>query len=66
MFKLEIETENHAFYHHTSEDGYEPGPEISRILREIATHCERQCIPPGERNVYDSNGNHVGTWTLTP
>jgi hypothetical protein len=39
----------------------EPGPELARILREIADTVEHRADIHGS-HCYDVNGNHVGTW----
>lgn len=59
MFKLEIDTGNAAF--DNDGDGDRHG-EVARILRELADRIEA-----GNRNgqIYDVNGNHVGSFTLT-
>ena len=56
MFNLTIKTDNAAF-----QEG-QPADEVARILREIAGKLEE-----GDSNgpAFDSNGNTVGTFTLT-
>jgi hypothetical protein len=54
--RLEIETTNAAF------DGEAFGPELARILRELADDIETDQMGPGDEvNLYDVNGNRVGT-----
>lgn len=55
MLKLKIATDNAAF-----ED--DPGDECAKILRAVASKLE-----DGHRGgvIFDTNGNRVGTWTLT-
>ena len=62
MFTLEMQTDNAAFI--GADDDYGPGPEVARILREIADRLDN----PGagystavQGNCRDFNGNTVGT-----
>jgi hypothetical protein len=59
-FTLDIETANDAFDPERT-DGKGPGPEVSRLLREVA-----DLIDAGvdDGNLYDTNGNSAGYWTL--
>jgi hypothetical protein len=58
-FKLEFETDNAAF-----EEGDCPEVEIVRILRDVAaTVADLDGTKSG--NVVDSNGNTVGSWSLS-
>lgn len=58
MFKLEIATDNAAFEGH-------PGHELARILHKLADHLDDGTSADGTRKLYDVNGNHVGSYTLT-
>ena len=55
MFKIEIETDNDAF-------APEPGPELARILRELADKLDAGTVPESVR-LRDINGNTCGTAT---
>jgi hypothetical protein len=58
MFKLEIETDNYAFD--------EPGPEVARILREVADRVEQLTDKePYGGNFKDVNGHTVGWFDLS-
>ncbi len=62
MFRIEFDTRNSAF---DSNDGdFEPGPEIARILQDIADRVILR--NEADERITDINGNRVGTWTLTP
>jgi hypothetical protein len=56
MFKLSFTTNNAAF------DQY-PATECGRILREIAARVEDEGAT--KENIYDINGNIIGTFTVT-
>lgn len=58
MFEITIETDNAAF----GEDEGGAGPEVARILREVADKVENGAA--GGR-VFDFNGNGVGRFNLT-
>lgn len=58
MFKCSFSTDNAAF------DEF-PASETARILREIARKIE-QGESLGGGPVYDSNGNKIGHWEMTP
>jgi hypothetical protein len=59
MFKLEIRTANVAF----DEEEGNAGPELARILRELADRVEGG-VPTGDNaSVRDVNGNRVGEWS---
>ena len=52
-FEIDIKTENEAFD--------PPGPEIARILRDIADQVEANKYTDG-LPIFDINGNPVGAW----
>ena len=59
-FALEITTDNSAF---DSPAGN--GPEIARILRDVADHVDRSDWTVGDSaDLLDANGNRVGLWRL--
>jgi hypothetical protein len=62
---LRIDTDNAVFHR---EDGTpNPGPEIARLLTELADAFLRGAAGPGGRdmgNFRDINGNPVGDWDL--
>lgn len=60
-FKLTIKTDNAAF---GDGDDSELGHELAAILRNLARHLEEFANLRGG-SVRDSNGNTVGTYTLT-
>ncbi|MGA9527145.1 MAG: hypothetical protein WBS24_03405 [Terriglobales bacterium] len=62
MFTLTIETHNAAFV--GADDDFGPGPELARILRELADRLDLVGTAPKDGTVRDFNGNTVGTWTL--
>jgi hypothetical protein len=55
---LAIETGNAAF------EDY-PGPELARILRNLASRLERGDVLDGTRPLFDRNGNRVGYSVFT-
>ncbi|MES2295375.1 MAG: hypothetical protein V4527_18915 [Pseudomonadota bacterium] len=61
MFRLNIQTGNAAF-------AGDPGAEVARIIRELAGHIASLSGDGNEiddgGNVFDRNGNRVGTWSL--
>lgn len=62
MFKLSIKTDNDAFSEDSRNGASQPGLEIARILRGIASRLENgQRIP---ETILDANGNKVGTVTF--
>lgn len=54
MFTLTIDTGNAAFD--------DAGPELARILRELAARLEPGLTCDGGADVRDTNGNRVGSW----
>jgi hypothetical protein len=66
MFKLEINTENSAFYIEcghpdTGEEALRAGPELARILRDLADRLERDgCTDSCQMILRDINGNACG------
>lgn len=60
MFTLTIRTDNSAFL--GPDEDEDPGPEVARILREIAGDLDAG--GPTEGAIVDSSGNKVGSWTL--
>lgn len=59
MFKLEIHTGNAAF----DEIEGNAGPELARILRELADRIG-DGVPNGDSaSLFDYNGNRVGSWS---
>jgi hypothetical protein len=60
MFKLEFSTDNAAFADN-------PGEEIERILHDVAAKAHTVAFPGGHAScrIFDSNGNGVGSWSLT-
>ena len=62
MFKMEIRTGNAAFHDPATgePDFYYEGDELSRILKKVAAEIRGGSI---SGNVYDYNGNKVGSWT---
>lgn len=56
-FTLKISCENDAF-------ASDPGYELARILRQISVRVERD-QDETTRMVLDSNGNNVGSYTIT-
>ncbi len=65
MFRLEIETKNHAFYNHACKGGCDPRPEVARLLRLAANQVETGGTKD-TGTLIDVNDNRVGTWSLTP
>ena len=66
MFVLEIETDSDAFVGDPLGEFLscpDPGPEVVRILRDIAAQIERSGIDT--RYVRDVNGNTVGSYGLS-
>lgn len=67
-FQLEIGLGNAAFTHVTADETNgepNPGPELARILRQLADRLESEPVevPPSlwtHRNLFDHNGNPVG------
>jgi hypothetical protein len=60
MFKLSISTRNDAFSDGESEFA---GPELARILREVADRVQNG-VPTGDSaSVKDANGATVGEWS---
>jgi len=55
MLRIEIATENAAFYLHD----HAPGYELARILRDVANRIEAGAT---EGPIYDVNGNKVGRY----
>ena len=55
MIKITIKTDNAAFEH----ENY--GPEVARILREMADTMEAGGHGNGKQNFRDLNGNNVAT-----
>jgi hypothetical protein len=71
VFKLEMSTNNAAFAGEAEAiSAATAGPEIGRILRELATKIERDAEASTEDDdtlsgiIADLNGNTVGSWTL--
>ena len=61
MFNLTIRTANAAF---DEEDG-NAGPELARILRELADRID-DGVPDGDTaSLFDANGNRVGAWNYS-
>lgn len=58
MFRLQFTMDNSVF--ETC-----PGIEAARILRDLARRIELKSNPDGG-NLFDSNGNRIGTWEFTP
>lgn len=56
MFRLEIDTENDAFYPWTTE--------VARLLRLAAEDIENNGSTDG--SFRDVNGNAVGVWSIDP
>ena len=57
-FVLSFDMDNDAFREDT-------GPEVARILRDVARTVEHWSLTPGDsRFAYDTNGNKVGEWTV--
>ena len=59
MFKMRFDTENAAF-----DDGNRDH-EVARILRNIADKIESGQATGLNQNVFDENGNIVGTFVLS-
>jgi len=57
-FKLELEMGNAAF------EGEQRYAEVARILRDTANKIQHGAQTSGE--VFDINGNCVGSWSLDP
>ena len=55
MFRMEIDTNDDAFY------GRDKIVEICRILKECIKNL---CDGCEEHNIHDINGNYVGEWKL--
>jgi hypothetical protein len=58
-FTVGIELENDVLA-----DPLTRGPELARILRELAERLERDCPARDVQWLRDINGNRVGTWGL--
>lgn len=58
MLKIEIQTDNDAFY----DDAL--APELAHILRNLADGLEHSGAEKGEGVLKDMSGNKVGTWVL--
>ena len=58
-FTMNVKTSNAAF---TDEDSgaFNPGPELARILRDVADRMEGGYVLSG--SVFDINGNKVGSF----
>jgi len=56
MFRLEIDTDNAAFYPWTTE--------VARLLRVAAARIDRSGDTDG--SLRDTNGNTVGVWSIDP
>lgn len=65
MFKMEFETGNAAFRYGDEDMGYPEGhlctEEVSRILFEVSERVRSGLL---EGNLYDINGNRVGSYTV--
>lgn len=61
-FTLVMECDGQAF---VGDDDTDPGPEISRILTEVAARVDAGEDGPGNGGLlHDFNGNAVGRWDL--
>ena len=61
MLRIEIATDNAAFH---NEGEHNPGPEASRLLRDVAKKVEAGAT---EGKIIDINGNTVGRFdTILP
>lgn len=60
-FTLTVDTGNAAFHDVDNAEVPAPGPELARILRDVADRVE-YAGPGGSGRVADVNGNHVGRW----
>lgn len=59
--RIELRTDNAAFY--DSDGNPDPGAELARILRRLASRWESNFEPfPGV--LHDINGNDVGAWEI--
>jgi hypothetical protein len=58
MFNITIDTDNSAF------DNNYRGPELARILRNLADELEGMGAEGGEWRFHDANGNACGNATL--
>lgn len=56
-FSLHLSTDNAAF---GGEDGFGPGYEVARILRDLAFRVETGLYPDEILRLRDTNGNRVG------
>ena len=63
-FRLHINTDGAAFGH--DDGGEHSGPELARILRELADVCEHggDALPWSYANLRDANGNTCGAYRL--
>lgn len=61
-FTVEMETRNAAFT--GADDDYGAGPEVARILREIADRLDNVGTDALQGACVDFNGNRVGNWEL--
>ena len=57
-FTMNVKTSNAAFT--DTADGFDPGPELARILRDVADRMEGGYVLSG--SVFDINGNKVGSF----
>lgn len=60
-FTVHISTDNAAFHPVSEDEEFRPGPEVARILRELADQVEYSQLVPGVPiRLRDYNGNRVG------
>jgi len=61
IFSVHIGTGNGAFHDDDEADTYNPGPELARLLRELADRVEDRPINADQAiRLHDINGNRVG------
>lgn len=64
IFKLSIKCDNAAFSDGEQSTCETAGPELSRLLHEIADKIESGCSFDTFKNICDANGNIVGIYAL--
>ena len=64
-FTLKIDTDNAAFYDDSDGNDFDPGPELARLLRNLADTLDSPEVHDDSGTVRDINGNRVGTWEIT-